>query len=451
MQLSSLCRNLMLPLLIAGSCLSQVANALPAYARQTGQACAACHVGGFGPQLTPFGQTFKIGGYTMGGGTSSFTAPVSGMIVLTHEHTSTDLPADAGPHDGPNNNSNLQEASLFLAGRLSEHIGSFAQLTTYSDTDKKFTMDNIDVRYANNAVLSDHTVNYGVSVNNNPTLQDPWNTGPAWRFPYTSSALAPTPGAATLINGGLEHQVLGTTLYGLWDNHVYTEVGAYRSLSASVLDKVNVDNTAGRISGAAPYWRLAYTTTIKGQTLMAGMFGLHAALQPDRSSGPKNTYNDAGFDGAYQYAFNADNQLSLNGSYVHEHQKLDYSLANGESSRAAAHLNELNLNAAWYFQNTYGLTLGYFNTDGNRDTTTYAPNPLDGNRVGKPDSSGYIMQADWTPFAKGNPWGSTLANLRLGAQYVDYSRFNGSSSNYDGSGRNAHDNNTFYLFAWLAF
>jgi chromate transport protein ChrA len=43
------------------------------------------------------------------------------------------------------------------------------------------------------------------------------------------------------------------------------------------------------------------------------------------------------------------------------------------------------------------------------------------------------------------PW----LNTRLTAQYVVYSKFNGSSSNYDGSGRNASDNNTLFLLAWL--
>ena len=36
------------------------AQALPAFATQTGQPCQACHVGGLGPQLTPFGRNFKI-------------------------------------------------------------------------------------------------------------------------------------------------------------------------------------------------------------------------------------------------------------------------------------------------------------------------------------------------------------------------------------------------------
>jgi hypothetical protein len=40
------------------------AHAVPSYARQTGQPCVKCHVGGFGPQLTPYGIKFKISAYT---------------------------------------------------------------------------------------------------------------------------------------------------------------------------------------------------------------------------------------------------------------------------------------------------------------------------------------------------------------------------------------------------
>ena len=41
------------------------AEALPSYARQTGQECAACH-NGF-PELTPYGRLFKLNGYTFSG------------------------------------------------------------------------------------------------------------------------------------------------------------------------------------------------------------------------------------------------------------------------------------------------------------------------------------------------------------------------------------------------
>src|SRR5712692_7551780 len=40
------------------------ALAVPSFAIQTGQPCAACHIGAFGPQLTPYGMDFTLPGYT---------------------------------------------------------------------------------------------------------------------------------------------------------------------------------------------------------------------------------------------------------------------------------------------------------------------------------------------------------------------------------------------------
>ena len=41
------------------------AHAVPSYARQTGLACASCHT--IFPELTPFGRSFKLNGYTLTG------------------------------------------------------------------------------------------------------------------------------------------------------------------------------------------------------------------------------------------------------------------------------------------------------------------------------------------------------------------------------------------------
>ena len=59
-----------LALAIAGLVLTGApANAIPAFASQTGQPCTACHIGGYGPQLTPLGRKpSEIGGYTQSGG-----------------------------------------------------------------------------------------------------------------------------------------------------------------------------------------------------------------------------------------------------------------------------------------------------------------------------------------------------------------------------------------------
>src|SRR5215475_2490292 len=66
------------------------AFAVPSFAEQTGQRCSMCHVGGLGPQLTPFGRRFKLGGYTLRGGDQGFTLPVAGMIVASFLHTQKD-------------------------------------------------------------------------------------------------------------------------------------------------------------------------------------------------------------------------------------------------------------------------------------------------------------------------------------------------------------------------
>jgi hypothetical protein len=82
----------------------------------------------------------------------------------------------------------------------------------------------------------------------------------------------------------------------------------------------------------------------------------------------------------------------------------------------------------------------------------YAPAALTGSANGSPNSQAIIAQVDWTPFGSdtthaGYPW----LNVRIGLQYTAYLSFNGGTTNYDGSGRNASDNNTLMLFTWWAF
>src|SRR5476649_1768852 len=101
------------------------AGAVPAFAVQTGQPCSGCHVGGFGPQLTPFGRAFKIGGYTLR--TDSFNVPVSAMAVASYINTQKAQPSSPAPHYGTNNNVTLDQASIFLAGGLGSHLGAFVQ------------------------------------------------------------------------------------------------------------------------------------------------------------------------------------------------------------------------------------------------------------------------------------------------------------------------------------
>jgi hypothetical protein len=66
------------------------ANAVPAFAVQTRQPCSSCHIGGFGPQLTPFGRQFKLEGYTLRAGQIIHRARFGdgNRILLAHQRQS---------------------------------------------------------------------------------------------------------------------------------------------------------------------------------------------------------------------------------------------------------------------------------------------------------------------------------------------------------------------------
>lgn len=433
---------LALPLTIATP-----ARAVPAFARQTGMQCAACHVGALGPQLTEFGRNFKIGGYTFGD--SGNYAPISAMAIASYLHTSADIPDGAGMGFNDNDNVKLEEASVFFAGRITEGLGGFVQVT-YDGMGHHIALDNTDIRAAREFTYDGHHFVAGLSLNNNPTLQDPWNSTPAWGFPFTAPALMPAPAAGVQLDEALGGQVFGLTAYTLIDDTVYIEGGAYHSLSKSWLDSLGED-VGDKIDGLAPYWRLGLQKTFGDTYASVGTFGFYAPLLPgfDGTNG-SDKYTDWGFDATMQKPFGND-LLSVNATYIYENQNLGASFLAGDASRAKQNLSVVRLNASYYIDSTYGLTAGVFDTWGSSDALRFAPDPIDGSLSGSPNSRGFVLQADWTPFGKDDANYGTLANLRLGVQYTGYTEFNGGSSNYDGFGRDASDNNSLEVFAWVAF
>ena len=180
--------------------------------------------GAFGPQLTQRGKRIKLSGYTDSDGQSGHV-PLSAMLVGTLVHTDKDQAEDAGPHEDTNDNASLQEASVFLGGKLANHLGSFVQ-ATYSDISRDVAMDNMDVRYARTRDFCGKSTTFGVSLNNNPTVSDVSNSVPAWRFPYMSPELIPGSLASPLIDGGLEGQVLGASAYAMWASKPLTSIWA---------------------------------------------------------------------------------------------------------------------------------------------------------------------------------------------------------------------------------
>src|SRR5580658_2005864 len=162
------------------------ADAVPAFAAQTGQHCTACHVGGFGPQLTPLGREFKLEGYTMRSGTD-FTAPISAMAVASYLQTAKDVAFPPAPNFGSNNNVALDKLSLFLAGGYGDHFGGLSEFT-YFGGGSALAWDVLDLRAVDVATVDGQDVLFGLSLNNSPGVEDAWNTLPAWGFPYTRTA-----------------------------------------------------------------------------------------------------------------------------------------------------------------------------------------------------------------------------------------------------------------------
>ena len=70
-------------------------------------------------------------------------------------------------------------------------------------------MDNTDLRYANQTKLGGKELDYGITLNNNPAVQDLWNSTPAWGFPWISSEAGVSPIAGAVIDGTLGGDVAG--------------------------------------------------------------------------------------------------------------------------------------------------------------------------------------------------------------------------------------------------
>src|SRR6185312_5150655 len=281
-----------------------------------------------------------------------------------------------------------------------------------------FGIDNVDIRYARHATMGSRDVLLGLTLHNNPTVQDVWNTTPAWSYPFMSSSVAPSPMASTVIDGALAQQVVGLGVYSLFDNILYAEATAYRSAPQG--GAMPLDSTASNTtSGVVPYWRLALQHQYGPTYMMLGTYGFAANLYPQGVTGPTNRYTDIGVDAQVEHGIGTT-MLIGRASYIHERQRLDAFLANQR----------------------YGATVGFFQTTGTRDTLLFAPAAFSGSRTGSPNTTGETAELIY------NAW----ENTRVGVQYVYYSKFNGASTAYDiAGGRRASDNNTLYLYTWLAF
>ena len=465
------------------------AHALPSYARQTGQPCGTCHTDFAG--LTPYGRLFKINGYTAGGGpfrptlfpgsdyndgryippllakslsnpppppedsSKIWVPPISAMATFGLTNTQAPLSTLIGSNTAPysdNNNITVAPLSFFWGGAITQNVGAFAQVTyggppvTASIGTDPFvhtwSWDNTDLRFANSTTIAGIPVTYGITANNNPTVQDPWNTTPAWSFPYAVSPFSSGFGPTPVVDGAFAAQVGSVGAYTFINNALYLEASAYHSLSPNTLNNLGADpfDAPGRLDWS-PYWRAAYEPHWGSHWLMMGTFGMIANVHPWMAPGTPDTsvfpqtdrFTDIGFDMQYQYQ--GDNfWITARGSYIREDQNLNASFTNGLAGNPSNQLSEARAYASLAYgnNNRVVLTGQYFTSWGTID-------PI----LGNPGTRGWIAEIAYIPFISSQAPGWPWFNARIGLQYTWYDEFGGTTVG-------ASANNTLFLYVWVA-
>ena len=455
------------------------AQAVPSFARQTGLACEACHT--VFPQLTPFGRRFKMNGYTLTTkqGVSDENAskqstlsladlpPISAMVQATSTWW------NAAPYEkGGANNAQVQngdamfprQLSLFYAGRIADHLGAYLQLT-WDQAGNAFGIDNSDVRYSDHS--ADNKWVWGVTVNNNPGVQDVWENNPGgWAFPFIKPAQYPgakySMGAAEPQIFGLGQTSAGAGAYVFYNDSIYAEFSMYRSTAfqrGGVVDtQVALNNNAGnpQIENYAPYWRAAYEKDWGHRSFELGTSGMFMKMNQNGianavesfSPGLPNDYTDLGVDAQYQY-ISGDNVAEFTANYWHETQNNNNSLVGGTYTNATDNVNWFEAVASYWYQRKIGGSVAYTKQWGNNDAALYgnsangaAPWGTAGSLNGSPDTQWETLEVDYLPWL----------NTKVMLQYNIYNQIlGGGTFNQDGHVRSSMDNNTLMLGLWTAF
>jgi hypothetical protein len=453
------------------------ANAVPSYARQTGQNCIACHVSF--PELTPYGRYFKLTGYTIGTRQLLPFAAMAQVGITSTQNAHDSAGVLQVPRDG---GVVFSAASLFAAGKVTDNIGGFAQWTfnnVQGGTDASGNptggtshgqMDNFDLRVVGKYDAPDAKepgLIYGLTLHNNPTVQDVWNSTPAFGFPFTGPPFT-FPGSATpgaLVDGSMAQHVAGLGAYLFWNKTIYAELSMYRTADGPFSFLRGGQDTASdggvnRLNGYNPYWRFALNHEWGPHSIMVGTFGMRGAKYPSNldPTTPTDSYMDTALDAQYQYITDP-HTFTAQATWIREKQDFNASFpataANALTSPPpplagiGAGPTPLNLSntlqtfkakSTYYYRRKYGVTAAYFQTTGSADAGLYSTTDAAGNPI-FPEQKGYILQLDYLP----------IQNVRIMLQYTGFLKFNGATSNYDGLGRNPRDNNQLFLNAWVAF
>ena len=419
--------------LLLGSMFHIASHALPAFATQTGQNCIACHAGGQYPELTPYGRMFKLTGYTIG--EKALRASIMAIAGSSKMSNPDSVNAAVGLNT-PYKNGSLQfeTASLFLAGKVADNIGVFSQLTYdnlhavdgggYSG---HTSMDGVDVRYADQFVNEKSNVIYGISLNNRPSIADPWNTSWAWMQYVPSSPDRganqygdgggngpPYPGNGTSASG-----LAGVSAYVFLNKSIYAELGFYKT-ARGLFKFLNSGSPQieSTLRSTNPYWRLAYNKEWGAHSWMLGTSGMvshqyDSTISSLCTSDPTcyQTGRARGVDTQYQYLLEP-HTFTVQGAY--QKQTFD---AGAQVASPSTDMNITRMKASYVYQNKYGGSYSFFNVPGGADLAT----------------RGGTYEVFYMP----------IQNVRVGLQYTAYSKLPSIDT--------PSDANTVRFYVWAAY
>lgn len=421
------------------SLVSTPTMAIPAFARQTGSTCADCHIGAYGPNLTPFGMQFKLNGFTDTDG-NGLKIPLA--LQLTGTRTVPVHGVDS---------TRLTEADLYLAGRINDHVGGFAKIATDNNGNNRYVtrLSNVDLRYVTKPFqVAGKDTMLGISINNNPSITDPIGSlpntsglGPASAYAYST----------TLLNmSSLSDRVFGASVYGFYNSRWYGEVGTYNSLPLSTQDDFGygIANDPGKLKDTG-YLRFAYMRDLKRQFFSAGVVALTTRRQLPRNS-PSDDITDLGYDLSYQFLGTQEHIFQF--TYVDIYERRKYgSVFPGPANpslltKPRGSVRDRSLNFTYVFRQSYGLTLSHLINTGSFDAARYSP-------YGVPDTTSNFISVFWTPAGKDGSV-SSISNMKLAATWFRFTKFNGSTNDVFGilpPVTDPSDLDTFFITLSVAF
>ena len=215
---------------------------------------------------------------------------------------------------------------------------------------------------------------------------------------------------------------------------MYAEVGAYGTADRAFSFMSAGADPRPQLSGFNnPYWRLALTHEWGPHNLMVGTSGMVARIYDDPTdiSDPTtiSQFRNVGIDAQYQYILDP-HTVTAQLAYMQSQQTYSDMASTALPNPGLGDTNNVTrAKVSYVYQAKYGGSLSYFNLTGST------------NNQSDPSTNGVTYETFWIP----------KQNIRVGMQYTVYNAYQGATTNYDGAGRNASDNNSMFLYAWFAY